>query len=335
MAKLKVGINGFGRIGRCLLRIGLDNPNYEIVAINSPANAETQAHLLKYDSVYGVFDKEVKAGNNEMFVDGNKVALTQERNLEDLKWSKFDVDLVVESTGIFRTYDTCKKHLESGAKKVIICAPPKDSDNIKQIVMGVNDSILSKDDKIISNASCTTNCLAPIIKVIQDNFGVRRGFMTTVHAYTSDQRLVDGSHNDLRRARSAAVNIIPTSTGASKAVGKVIPEVEGKLYGMAVRVPVPTGSLIDLFVNLENKATAEEINEKMKYASETKMKGILQYTTEPIVSSDIIKSSYSSVFDSLSTTVLHDHFAKVLAWYDNEWSYACRTSDLIEKLAKM
>lgn len=335
MAKLKVGINGFGRIGRCLLRIGLDNPNYEIVAVNSPANPKIQAHLLKYDSVYGVFEKEVEAREKSIIVGGRVIELTHERNLDDLKWDKFDVELVVESTGIFRTYEDCTKHLESGAKKVIISAPPKGDREIKQIVMGVNDSILSKDDKIISNASCTTNCLAPIIKVIQENFGVRRGFMTTVHAYTGDQRLVDGSHKDLRRARSAAVNIIPTSTGASKAVGKIIPEVEGKIYGMAVRVPVATGSLIDLFVNLENKATAEEINEKMKSASEKELKGILQYTDEPIVSSDIIKSSYSSIFDSLSTTVLHDHFAKVLAWYDNEWGYACRTSDLIEKFGKM
>ena len=335
MGKLKVGINGFGRIGRCLLRIGVDNPNYEIVAVNSPANPKTQAHLLKYDSVYGVFEKDVKAGENEIIVNGKKVALTSERKLDDLKWKELDVDLVVESTGLFRTYEDCEKHIASGANKVIISAPPKGNGNIKQIVMGINDSILEKSDKIISNASCTTNCLAPVIKVIQENFGIRRGFLTTVHAYTGDQRLLDGSHKDLRRARSAAVNIIPTSTGASKAVGKVIPEVDGKLYGMAVRVPVATGSLIDLIVNLENKATAEDINKAMEKSSEKELKGILQYTDEPIVSSDIIKSSYSSIFDALSTTVLHDHFAKVLSWYDNEWGYACRTSDLIEKLAKM
>ncbi|MFH1240691.1 MAG: type I glyceraldehyde-3-phosphate dehydrogenase [Candidatus Diapherotrites archaeon] len=335
MEKLKVGINGFGRIGRCLLRIGLDNSKYDIVAVNSPADAKTQAHLLKYDSVYGVFEKDVKAGNNEIIADGKKIALTQKKKLDDLNWGALNVDLVVESTGLFRTYEDCAKHLKAGADKVIISAPPKGDGNIKQIVMGVNDQKLSKNDKIISNASCTTNCLAPVVKVIQDNFGIHRGFMTTVHAYTGDQRLLDGSHKDLRRARSAAINIIPTSTGASKAVGKVIPEVEGKLYGMAVRVPVATGSLIDLFVNLEKKATAEDINEKMKFASKKELKGILQYTDEPIVSSDIIKSTYSSIFDGLSTTVLHDHFAKVISWYDNEWGYACRTSDLIEKIAKM
>lgn len=335
MSKAKVAINGFGRIGRCVLRVGFNNPNYEIAAVNSPADAKTLAHLLKYDSVYGIFREDVRAEGNSICFADKRIAVTNANDLSMLDWRKHEIDLVLESTGLFRKYEECEKHIKAGAKKVILSAPPKGDTPMKQIVLGVNDSVLNKNDKIVSNASCTTNCLAPVVKVLNDKFKIKKGFMTTVHAYTGDQRLIDGSHKDLRRGRSAALNIIPTSTGASKAVGKVIPEIEGKLDGIALRVPVSTGSLVDLVAEIEKPSTIEQINSAMKTAANTSMKGILQYSEEPLVSSDIIKNSHSSIFDSLSTQVMQQNFVKVLSWYDNEWGYACRISDLISKMAKI
>ncbi len=333
MPKIKVGINGFGRIGRNVFKIIEEKSNMEVVGINDLTDTKTLAHLLKYDSTQGRFNGEIKYDEDGIIVNGNNIPVSAERNPANIPW-KETPDVVVEATGIFRSKEGSKggygDHIKNGAKKVILTVPSKDEiDNT--IVLGVNDEDLKAEDKCVSNASCTTNCLAPVVKVLNDKFGIENGMMTTIHAYTNDQMILDAPHSDLRRARSAAVSQIPTTTGAAKAVGKVIPELKGKLDGMAVRVPNPTGSLVDLVVNLKTEATKEEINAVMKEAAEGPMKGILEYTEDPIVSVDIVHNPHSSIFDALSTMVIGKS-VKVLSWYDNEWGYSCRVVDLMEKM---
>lgn len=328
---IKVGINGFGRIGRLVFRRALQLGDIEFVGINDLTDAKTLAHLLKFDSVHGKFNGEVVAEEDAIVVNGNRIKITAERDPANLKWGELGADVVIEATGVFRTKELSMKHVEAGAKKVILTVPPKgDVDAI--VVLGVNDEILTGDEKVVSNASCTTNCLAPIVKVLNDSFGLEQGFMTTVHSYTNDQRVLDLPHSDLRRARTAAVNIIPTTTGAAKAVGKVIPELNGKLDGMAMRVPTADGSITDLVAVLKKEVTVEEVNNAMKAAAEGAMKGILEYSEDPLVSTDIIGNSHSSIFDSLSTMV-NGKVVKVVSWYDNEWGYSCRVVDLLKKIA--
>lgn len=333
MSKIKVAINGFGRIGRNVFKIALERDNIEIVGINDLTDTKTLAHLLKYDSTQGRFNGEVSYDNEGIIVNGKKIKVSAERSPINIPWGETP-DVVVESTGIFRKKESEKggygDHLKNGAKKVILTVPAKDQiDNM--IVLGVNTEKLRPEDQCVSNASCTTNCLAPIVKVLNDSFGVENGFMTTVHSYTNDQAILDAPHSDLRRARSAAVSQIPTTTGAASAVGKILPELKGKLDGMAVRVPTPTGSMVDLVANLKREVTIEEVNAAMKKAAEGPMKGILEYTEDPIVSVDIIHNPHSSIFDALSTMVL-GKTVKVISWYDNEWGYSCRVVDLAEKL---
>jgi glyceraldehyde 3-phosphate dehydrogenase len=333
MSKIKVGINGFGRIGRNVFKLIVERPELEVVGINDLTDTKTLAHLLKYDSTQGKFNGKVEFDDNALIVNGKAVPVTAERSPINIKWAQTP-DVVVESTGIFREKESAKggygDHLKNGAKKVILTVPSKDKiDNT--IVLGVNDEALRPEDQCVSNASCTTNCLAPVVKVLHDTFGIENGLVTTIHAYTNDQNILDAPHKDLRRARSCAVSQIPTTTGAAKAVGKVIPELNGKLDGMAVRVPTPTGSLVDLVANLKTEATVEEINAAMKKAAEGPMKGILEYTEDPIVSVDIIHNEHSSIFDALSTMV-NGKTVKVLSWYDNEWGYSARVVDLIQKL---
>ncbi|RLD62368.1 MAG: type I glyceraldehyde-3-phosphate dehydrogenase [Bacteroidetes bacterium] len=330
---MKVGINGFGRIGRNVFKIALEKPEIEIIGINDLTNTKTLAHLLKYDSTQGKFNGTVDYDDEGVIVNGKKIIVSAERSPINIQWP-VKPDLVVESTGIFRVKESPKggygDHLKNGAKKVILTVPAKDQiDNM--IVLGVNDNDLKDTDVCVSNASCTTNCLAPVVKVLNDKFGIENGFMTTIHSYTNDQVILDGPHSDLRRARSAAVSQVPTTTGAAIAVGKVIPELDGKIDGMAIRVPTPTGSLVDLVANLEKEVTVEEVNAAMKEAAEGSMKGILAYTEDPIVSVDIIHDSHSSIFDGLSTMV-SGKTVKVLSWYDNEWGYSSRVVDLISKL---
>lgn len=332
---VKVGINGFGRIGRLTLRAVLQKyPNeIEVVAINDLFDPKTNAHLFKYDTNYGPWPGEVKAEENAIIVDGKKIAVYAEKDPAAIPWQSHDIQVVVESTGVFTDAEKAKAHIHDTVKKVIISAPAKNED--VTIVMGVNDNIYDPEKhNIISNASCTTNCLAPVAKVLVDNFGVDSGFMTTVHAYTNDQRTADQAHKDLRRARAAAANIIPTTTGAAKAIGLVIPELKGKMHGIALRVPTPTVSLVDLTVNLSKAATPEEINAAMKAAAEGPMKGILGYTEDPVVSMDFKGDSHSSIFDALSTMALTDKFVKVMSWYDNEWAYSERVADLIDFMVK-
>ncbi|MBI9053879.1 MAG: type I glyceraldehyde-3-phosphate dehydrogenase [Bacteroidales bacterium] len=333
MSKIKVAINGFGRIGRNVFKIILERDNLEIIGINDLTDTKTLAHLLKYDSTQGRFNGEVSFDEDGIIVNGKKIKVSSERSPINIPWA-VTPDVVVESTGIFRSRESEKggygDHLKNGAKKVLLTVPAKDQiDNM--IVLGVNDENLRPEDQCVSNASCTTNCLAPIVKVLHDNFGLENGFMTTVHSYTNDQMILDAPHSDLRRARSAAVSQIPTTTGAASAVGKILPELKGKLDGMAIRVPTPTGSLVDLVANLKREVTIEEVNAAMKKAAEGPMKGILEYTEDPIVSVDIIQNPHSSIFDALSTMVL-GKTVKVLSWYDNEWGYSSRVVDLIEKL---
>ncbi len=329
---IKVGINGFGRIGRNVFKLLMEDKNFDVEAINDLTDAKTLAHLLKYDTVNGVYAKDVKSTDNAIIVDGQEIKVTAIKNPAELPWKENGVSLVLESTGVFRKKEQCMMHVEAGAKKVLLSVPPKDAvDAI--IVMGVNDGELKKSDVVISNASCTTNCLAPVAKVLLENFGIKRGLMTTVHAYTNDQKVLDMPHSDLRRARAAAEAIIPTTTGAARAVGKVLPALNGKLDGMAMRVPVKDGSVVDLVVELEKKASAEDINAAMKAAAEGALKGILQYCEDPIVSCDVIGNPHSSVFDSLCTTVMDGNFAKVISWYDNEWAYSCRCVDLFKLMA--
>lgn len=332
MGKIKVAINGFGRIGRNVFKLALERDDLVVVGINDLTDNKTLAHLLKYDSTQGQFPG-VSHDDENIIVNGVKYKVTAERNPASIPWTETP-DVVVESTGVFRAKESPKggygDHLKNGAKKVILTVPSKDAiDNM--IVLGVNDDALRAEDQCISNASCTTNCLAPVVKVLNDSFGVENGLMTTIHSYTNDQAILDLPHSDLRRARSAAVSQIPTTTGAAKAVGKVIPELNGKLDGMAVRVPTPTGSMVDLVANLKVEVTKEEINAAMKKAAEGPMKGILEYTEDPIVSVDIIHNPHSSIFDALSTMV-NGKTVKVISWYDNEWGYSARVVDLVPKL---
>ena len=331
---IKVGINGFGRIGRNALKAAFKNhPDIEVVAINDLFDTKTLAHLLKYDSIFGTFDAEVEVTDSSIVVNGKEIKIFAERDLANIPWGDLGVDVVVESTGVFRSKDQAIKHIEvGGAKKVIISAPAKGEDIT--IVMGVNeDKYDPKEHHVISNASCTTNCLAPVAKVLMENFGIEKGLMNTIHSYTNDQRILDLPHKDLRRARAAALNIIPTTTGAAKAVALVIPELKGKLNGFALRVPTPTVSVVDLTCQLSKSATAEQINEALKEAAEGKMKGILGYTEEPLVSMDFKGCELSSIVDGLSTMVIEDDMVKVVAWYDNEWGYSCRVMDLVKYIA--
>lgn len=331
---IKIGINGFGRIGRLVYRAGMNNSNLEFVAVNDVTDAKTLAHLLKYDSVHGVLDSKIKAEGNNILVDGKKMEVLSEKDPSNLPWKKLGVDFVVESTGKFRTAADAKKHIHAGAKKVLISAPAKGSDPVPAIILGVNQDKYDPKAEVLTIGSCTTNCLAPVAKVLNDNFGIVRGFMTTVHAYTADQNLLDGPHKDLRRARAAAVAIIPTTTGAAKALALVLPELKGKLDGVALRVPVTTGSIVDLTCELSKEVTVQAINDAMKKAASGEMKGILQYTEDPIVSADVIHNPYSSIFDALSTMVMGKNLVKIFSWYDNEWGFSCRMVEMLELMAK-
>jgi glyceraldehyde 3-phosphate dehydrogenase len=333
---IKVGINGFGRIGRLLYRAAIErNANIDFVAINDLADAKTNAHLLKYDSVHGRFPGTVEVEGNNLIVCGKELKVLSQKDPAALPWKDLGVYLAVESTGLFTDRESASKHLQAGAKKVLISAPAKNPD--VTIVMGVNDKSYDPEKhNILSNASCTTNCLAPVSKVLADNFGLEKAFMTTTHAYTNDQKIQDIVHKDLRRARAAAVNIIPTSTGAAKAIGEVLPACSGKMNGIALRVPTPDVSIVDLTAILGKDVTAEDINAAMKKAAQGPLKGILEYTEDPIVSSDMLHSTYSAVFDAQSTMVMGNksNFVKILAWYDNEWGFSCRMVELIEMIGK-
>ncbi|MET0957342.1 MAG: type I glyceraldehyde-3-phosphate dehydrogenase [Solirubrobacterales bacterium] len=333
MAKVKVGINGFGRIGRNLFRAAYEaGAELEFVAVNDVFDADALGHLLKYDSTYGRFPGSVEVGDGSITVDGVETRVLSERDPADLPWDDLGVDVVIESTGLFNKRDAAAKHLEAGAKKVIISAPATDPD--VTVALGVNfDEVYDPEKhKIISNASCTTNCLAPVAKVLHERFGIERGLMTTIHAYTQDQKLQDSPHKDPRRARAAAVNLIPTSTGAAKAVGLVLPELNGKLNGISVRAPVITGSVVDLTCELGTETSAEEINATIREAAEGPLAGILAYSEAPLVSTDIVKDPHSSIFDSEQTAVLEGNFAKVFSWYDNEWGYSNRCVEVASRV---
>ena len=328
----KVGINGFGRIGRLVFRAIMQRGKLEVVHVNDLADAESLAVLLKFDSVHRRYEGTVKAEAGALVVDGKKIAVSAEKDPAKLPWAQKGVDIVVESTGVFRKRADIAKHLDAGAKKVLLTVPAKDKIDAT-VVRGVNCQSLKADDKIVSNASCTTNCLAPMAKVLHETFGIESGLMTTIHAYTNDQSILDLIHKDLRRARAAGVNIIPTSTGAAKALGEVIPELTGKLNGMAIRVPVPDGSVVDLVAVLSKAATVETVNQAMKAAADGKLKGIMEYSEDPLVSSDIIGNPHSCVFDAGSTMVMGDKLVKVIGWYDNEWAYSVRCAELLEMMA--
>jgi len=334
---IRIAINGFGRIGRLFFRALKGSDDIEVVAINDLADAEMLAHLLKYDSVHGRYDGSVSAEKEGdkafLVVEGKKIPVLCERDPAKLPWRAKDVQIVVEATGIFRNKEGMSKHIEAGAKKVLLTAPAKGEIDAT-IVFGVNDKTLKPTDVFVSNASCTTNCLAPVVKVLNDSFGIEYGLMTTCHAYTNDQRIADLIHSDPRRARAAAINIIPTTTGAAKAVGKVIPELDGRLNGMALRVPVPDGSVIDLVALLKREVTKDEVNAAMKAAADGPMKGILEYTEDPIVSSDVIGNCISSLFDAKSTMVMQGRMVKVVSWYDNEMGYSTRCVELIRLMAQ-
>jgi glyceraldehyde 3-phosphate dehydrogenase len=334
MAKTRVGINGFGRIGRNFFRAQLERGGgFEIVAINDLGDAKTMGHLLKYDSVLGQLDEDVEIGEGVIKAGKHELQVLSERDPAALPWGELDVELVIESTGFFTDRDSAQKHLDAGAKKVVISAPATDPD--VTIVLGVNDDTYDPEQHhIISNASCTTNCVAPLAKVLHEAYGIERGFMTTIHAYTNDQRTLDLPHSDLRRARAAAINLIPTSTGAARAIGLVLPDLKGKVDGMSMRAPVPTGSVVDLVVQVSRETTADDVNELFRSKADTgDLEGILQYTDEPIVSTDIVHSSYSSIFDS-DLTMVNGNLVKVFGWYDNEWGYSCRLSDLVVKIGQ-
>jgi glyceraldehyde 3-phosphate dehydrogenase len=332
---IKIGINGFGRIGRLVLRSILEREleGFEVVGVNDLTDAKTLAHLFKYDSIHGPFKGTVEVDGSDLIINGDRLRVFSERDPKNLPWGELDTDIVVESTGIFRSREKAGFHLEAGAKKVIISAPASGEVDAT-VVLGVNEDVLTGNEQVVSNASCTTNCLAPMVKVLDDKWGVKRGLMTTVHAYTSDQNLQDGPHSDLRRARSAALSIIPTTTGAAKAVGLVLPHLKGKLDGFALRVPTPNGSITDLTAELNSEASIEEINAAFKEAAGAGLNGILQFSDEELVSADIIHNPHSCIFDSLSTMV-NGNLVKVVGWYDNEWGYACRTVDIAEKLMKV
>ncbi|OBA01554.1 type I glyceraldehyde-3-phosphate dehydrogenase [Bacillus subtilis] len=330
--KVKVAINGFGRIGRMVFRKAMLDDQIQVVAINASYSAETLAHLIKYDTIHGRYDKEVVAGEDSLTVNGKKVLLLNSRDPKQLPWREYDIDIVVEATGKFNSKDKAMGHIDAGAKKVILTAPGKNED--VTIVMGVNeDQFDAERHVIISNASCTTNCLAPVVKVLDEEFGIESGLMTTVHAYTNDQKNIDNPHKDLRRARACGESIIPTTTGAAKALSLVLPHLKGKLHGLALRVPVPNVSLVDLVVDLKTDVTAEEVNEAFKRAAKTSMYGVLDYSDEPLVSADYNTNQHSAVIDGLTTMVMEDRKVKVLAWYDNEWGYSCRVVDLIRHVA--
>ena len=331
---IKVGINGFGRIGRNVFRVITEREDIDVVAINDLADARTLSLLLKYDSVHGKFDGDIEVKADTMIVKGKEIKLTKERDPAGLPWKELGVDIAIESTGIFTKKADCAKHLEAGAKKVILSAPSKDPLDAT-IVMGINENDLRPEHKIVSNASCTTNCLAPLVKVINDNFQIEKGLMTTIHAYTNDQNVADVMHKDLRRARAAAINIIPTTTGAAKAIGEVIPELKGKLDGMAMRVPVANGSVTDLVVSVKKATGTEEVNSVLKAAADNELKGILEYCDDPIVSSDIIDNEHSCILDAMSTCVIDGNLIKVIGWYDNEWGYSNRMVDLVDLIAKI
>ena len=331
---VKIGINGFGRIGRLVFRAGIDCPEIEFVAVNDlPIGVANLAYLLKYDSTFGILDKEVEAAEDSLIVDRKKTKVISYKSPAEIPWKELGVDIVVESTGIFRDKEKAAGHINSGAKKVIISAPAKGEDIT--IVLGVNEEKYQPEEhSIISNASCTTNCLAPMVKVLLDNFGIQSGLMTTIHSYTNDQRILDLPHKDLRRARAAAVSMIPTTTGAAQAIGKVIPELKGKLDGLAIRIPTPDVSLVDLTCQTDKKVDKEAINAAFKKASEGNLKGILQYLEAPLVSKDFVGNHYSCIFDSELTRIIAPSLIKILGWYDNEWAYACRIIDLIEYMYK-
>ena len=331
---INVGINGFGRIGRQVFKRMMEVGGFEVKAINDLTDTATLAYLLKYDSVYGRYPGKVEASEGAITVNDKQVKVLSERDPSKLPWADLGVDIVIESTGVFRKREQIQNHINAGAKKVLLTVPAKDEIDAT-IVMGVNDDILNADHKIVSNASCTTNCFAPVVKVLNDNFGIVKGLMTTIHAYTNDQNVLDFPHSDLRRARAAAVNIIPTTTGAAKAVGKVIPALNGKLDGMAMRVPIPVGSIVDFVAETEKDTSVEEINAAIKAAAEGALKGVLEYTEDPIVSSDIVGNSSSSVFDARSTSVIEKKMLKVISWYDNEWGYSCRCIDLMKKMMEV
>ena len=330
--KANIAINGFGRIGRMVFRKAIREANLNIVAINASYSADTLAHLIKYDTNHGKFDGEIIAVEGALFVDGKHITLLNSRNPKELPWGKLNIDIVIEATGKFNTKEKASYHLEAGAKKVILTAPGKNED--VTIVMGVNEKKFdSHNHKIISNASCTTNCLAPVAKVLDECFGIDNGLMTTIHSYTNDQKNIDNPHNDLRRARACGQSIIPTTTGAAKALSLVLPQLKGKLHGMALRVPTPNVSLVDLVVDLKSDVTVEEINQAFITASQGALAGILSFTTEPLVSVDFNSNSHSTIIDGLSTMVIGDRKVKVLAWYDNEWGYSCRVVDLANYVA--
>ena len=326
---IKVGINGFGRIGRLVFRRCLEIGGFDFVGINDLTDAATLGHLLKYDSVHGKFKGEIKVEGTELIVNGDRIKITAEKDPSKLNWK--GVDVVIESTGVFRTKEACMNHITAGAKKVILTVPAK-TEIDAMVVLGVNENVLTGKEQVVSNASCTTNCLAPMVKVLNDAFGVEKGFMTTVHSYTNDQNLLDLPHKDLRRARAAAVSIIPTTTGAAKAIGKIIPELKGKLDGFSLRVPTPDGSITDFVAILKKEITAEQVNDAFKKAAGGSLKGILEYSEEPLVSADIIGTTHSVIFDSQST-MANGNLVKVVGWYDNEYGYSCRVVDLIKKIS--
>jgi glyceraldehyde 3-phosphate dehydrogenase len=331
MKKIKVAINGFGRIGRVSLRIMLMRDNIEVVAINDLTDSKTLAHLFKYDSVHGVFNMDIKHEEKAIVIDGKRINIYAEKDPANLPWNELGIDVVIESTGFFLNRETAGKHIAAGAKKVIISAPPA-SDDIKTVVLGINDEIIKKDDVILSNASCTTNCAAPMIKILDANWGLEDGYITTVHSYTGDQRLHDAPHKDLRRARAAALSIVPTSTGAAKAITKIFPHLIGKIGGCGMRVPVPDGSLTDITCVLKKTVTVAEINAAFKKASETVLKGVLEYTEDPIVSVDIVGNPHSCIYDAQFTSVV-GNMVKVIGWYDNEYGYSSRLADLVQQIA--
>ena len=328
---IKLGINGFGRIGRLVFRAAVADGGIDIVGINDLSDAKSLAHLVKYDTAHGKFDGDISADGNNLVLNGTKIPVSAQRNPADLPWKELGVDVVLESTGIFRTREKLELHLQAGAPKVLLSVPPKDKIDAV-ILLGVNDDELKPEHKLVSNASCTTNSLAPMAKVLHEQFGIQKGFMTTIHSYTNDQSILDMIHSDLRRARSAAVNIIPTTTGAAKAIGQVLPELDGKLDGMAIRVPTHDASITDLVVEVEKATTKDAVNAAFKAAADGKLKGILEYCDEPIVSSDVIGNPASSIIDALSTNVIGGNLVKTLSWYDNEWGYSNRCVDLIKRM---
>ncbi len=328
---IRVAINGFGRIGRLVYRAGMRNSKLEFVAVNDLADAKTLAHLLKYDSIHGKLNNEIKVENSKIVINGKPLEVLKQKELEGLPWKKMGIDVVVESSGRFTDKETASVHLKDGAKKVLISAPAKGAD--ATIVLGVNDNIYdTKKHNVLSIGSCTTNCLAPLVKIINDNFRIQKGFMTTIHAYTNDQATLDQVHKDLRRARAASLSIIPTTTGAAKTISLVLPELEGKMDGVAIRVPVPAGSIVDLTCLVNKDTSVAEVNKVFKEAANGKMKRYLEYTADPIVSADIVGNPHSAIFDSLSTMVMGKNLVKVFAWYDNEWGFSCRMVDMLERM---